>query len=141
MSDPNAVGEILRVQSVPWVIRKTIALATVTLTINHNSDKEGVEHIEVVNTLTGGIPGNTELSVMDWADRPHEDYVFGKILGKSKRVDSLETIEDPFLKKDWGVSQGEEQDGVFLFYDEGVGSNHWTAEQVRPLYTIWEFMP
>jgi hypothetical protein len=102
----------------------------VTLSIKHNSDESGVERIEVVNTLTGGIPGNTELSIMDWKDSSHEDHVFGKILGKSKRVDSPGTIEDPYLKEGWG----EKEDGVFFFYDESAVENRlWTAEQVRPL--------
>lgn len=131
LSDPNAIGDILRVQSVSWVLRKAIALATVTLTIRHSFDEAGVEQIEVVNTLTGGIPGNTELSVLDWANRPHEDYVFGKVLGKSKRVDSPKTIEDPFLREDWHVSRDEKEGGVFLFRDESaVESRRWTAEQV-----------
>lgn len=107
-----------------------------TLSIKHNSDELGVERVEVVNTLTGGIPGNTELSVLDWTSRPHEDHVFGKVLGKSKRVDSPDAIEDSFLKEDWDTS-----DGVLLFYDESVGeSRRWTAEQVRQLCTALEFL-
>ena len=102
-----------------------------TLSIKHDSDEQGVEQIEVVNTLTGGIPGNTELSVLDWTSRLHEDYVFGKVLGKSKRVGSPDAIEDPFLKEGWDASQEEKEDGVLLMYDESVGeSKRWTAEQV-----------
>ena len=92
-----------------------------------------------MNTLTGGIPGNTELSVLDWTDRSHEDYVFGKVLGKSRRVDLPKAIEDPYLKEGWGAHQGGKEDGVLLFYDESVVENrHWTAEQVRPLCTTWK---
>ena len=128
------VEDILRVQSVPWVLRKAITLATVTLSIKHHSDESGVERIEVVNTLTGGIPGTTELNVLDWTNRPHEDYVFGKILGKSKRVELPNAVEDPLLKEGWSVSQGEKEDGVLLFYDESVEKRRrWTAEQVRRL--------
>lgn len=139
LSDPNAVEEILRLQGVSWVLRKAITLATVTLLIKHYSDKRGVERIEITNTLTGGIPGTTELSVLDWTDLPHEDYVFGKVLGRSKRVDSLNVIEDPFLKEGWDVSQAKREDGVILFYAESVGgSKSWTAEEVRWLCTILE---
>ncbi|KAF9648227.1 hypothetical protein BDM02DRAFT_3144633, partial [Thelephora ganbajun] len=131
LSDPNVIEDILRVQGVSWALRKAITLATVTLSIKHHTDDLGVEHIEVVNTLTGGIPGNTELSVMDWTDRAHEDYVFGKVLGRSKRVDSLETIEDSFLKESWDVSRGGKEDGVFLLYDESAEEGRpWNAEQV-----------
>ena len=114
------IEDILRVQSVSWILRKAITLATVTLSVNHHSDKWGVERIEVVNTLTGGIPGNTELSVLDWTDRSHEDHVFGKVLGRCKRVDSPGTVEDSFLKEGWDVSQGETEGGVILMYDESV---------------------
>lgn len=131
------IEDILRIQGVPWVLRKAITLATVTLSIKHHSDKWGLERIEVVNTLTGGIPGNTELSVLDWTDRSHEDHVFGKVLGRAKRVDLADTVEDPYLKEGWSVSQGETEGGVLLFYDESVVENRrWTAEQVRQLYTI-----
>jgi hypothetical protein len=107
----------------------------VTLSIKHHSDKRGVEQMEIVNILTGGIPGTTELSVFDWTNRPHEDYVFGKMLGKSKRVDLPNTIEDAFLKEGWDMSEGAKEDGVLLFYDESVGENRrWTAEQVRRVY-------
>ena len=128
------VEDVLRVQNVSWVLRKAIALATVTLTIKHQPDDDGVERIEVVNTLTGGIPGTTELSVLDWTNRSHEDHVFGKILGKSKRVDFPDGIEDPLMKEGWNVSQGEKEDGVLFFYDESVGGNRrWTVQQVRRL--------
>ena len=100
-----------------------------------------------MNTLTGGIPGNTELSVLDWTNRLHEDYVFGKVLGKAKRVDSPNAIEDSFLKEGWDTPQREKEDGVFLLYDESVGaSRRWAAEQVRrlcialkPLHRLFTF--
>jgi len=131
LSDPNVVEDILRVQNVSWVLRKAISLATVTLTVKHNPDNRGVERIEVVNTLTGGIPGTTELSVLDWTNSLHEDYVFGKVLGRSKRVDFPDGIEDPLLKEGWNASRGEKEDGVLYFYDENVGGSvHWTAEQL-----------
>ena len=108
-----------------------------TLSVKHHLDERGVETIEVVNTLTGGIPGTTELSVLDWTNRSHEDSVFGKVLGKSKRVDLPKSIEDPYLKEGWDVCQDSKEDGVLLFYDESVVENRrWTAEQVRrPLCT------
>lgn len=106
-----------------------------TLTIKHHPGDGGVEQIEVVNNLSGGIPGTTELSVLDWSNRSHEDHVFGKVVGKSKRMDIPDEIEDAFLKEGWEVSEGEKEDGVFYFYDESVGAGRrWTAEQVRRLF-------
>ena len=95
--------------------------------------------MEVVNTLNGGLPGNTELIVLDWTNRSYEDYVFGKVLGKAKRVDLSRMIEDAYLKEGWDAHQSGEEDGVLLFYDESVVENrHWIAEQVRPLCKTWK---
>ena len=117
-----------------WFLRKAIGLATITLSITHKPDELGVERVEVVNSLTGGIT-TTELSVLDWTSRLHEDHFFGEVLGKSKRVDSPNTIEDSFLKEDWDTS-----DGVLLFYDESVReSKRWTSEQVRECALLWNF--
>ena len=108
-----------------------------TLTIKHNPDDRGVEQIEVVNTIPG-IPGTTELSVLDWENRSHEDHLFGKILGKAKRVDIPDEIEDAYLKEGWDISDGEKEDGVLFFYDESVGGGkRWTAEQVRRLFELF----
>jgi hypothetical protein len=56
-----------------------IGLATVTLHVNHYKDDSGVEHIDIKQTLTGGIEGTQEDRILDWATRSHEDKLFGPV--------------------------------------------------------------
>lgn len=41
-------------------------MATITLHVKHYKDSEGVEHIDIDQTLTGGIKGTTENRVLNW---------------------------------------------------------------------------
>lgn len=61
---------MLTLQGVGWFTRKAIQLATVTLDINQYRDDNGVEHIDIEQTATGGIKGTTENRTLDWT------YVF-----------------------------------------------------------------
>ena len=137
MSDPNAVEEILQLQGIPWLLRKAILIATVKLAIKHGLNEEGVEKTEVASTLTGGISTSVEINMLDWTLRPFDGSVFGKGIGKAKRVDSPGTIEDSYLKEGWYVPQGGSEEGVLLFCDESVGDNkRWTIDQVHSMFII-----
>lgn len=54
-------------QGISWFTRKAIALANLMLDIKQYRDDDGVEHIDIVQTLTGGIKGTTENRTLDWA--------------------------------------------------------------------------
>jgi hypothetical protein len=59
--------KILALQGVSWVTRRIlIAIATITLDIKHYKDDEGVEHIDIEQTLTGGITASPEYRTLDW---------------------------------------------------------------------------
>lgn len=60
-----------------WFKRQAIALATITLDVKHTKDDAGVEHINIDQTLTGGIPGTSENRILDWEERHKEDGIFG----------------------------------------------------------------
>lgn len=53
-------------QGIGWFTRKAIGLATITLDVKQYRDDEGVEHIDIVQTATGGIKGTTENRTLDW---------------------------------------------------------------------------
>jgi hypothetical protein len=91
---------MLELQGVSWITRKAISLATISLGIRHFKDDDGVEHISINQTLSGGIKGTTESRVLNWTFRPHEDYIFGAVRGRSRRI-KVEDIEVPYLQKDW----------------------------------------
>ncbi|PFH54798.1 hypothetical protein AMATHDRAFT_331 [Amanita thiersii Skay4041] len=92
--------EILRLQGVGWIKRTAIRYGTLTLAIKHYKDEDTFEHIDIDQTLTGGIPGTTELRTLSWKERPHEDHLFGAVIGKSRRC-KADVLDDEFLTTGW----------------------------------------
>jgi hypothetical protein len=129
--------EILRLQGVPWWKRRTIGLATVTLWVKHYKDDADVEHIDIEQTLSGGIPGTVEIRVLNWKERPGEDHVFGPYTGKSRRVnvDSEELV--PFLKKDWTEDTVKHRlVQSYVQSDTPKSGTTWTANQTWGIQVI-----
>jgi hypothetical protein len=123
--------EILRLQGVGWLKRRAIALATITLYVKHYKDESGVEHIDIDQKLTGGITGSSEIRILDWTSREHDDSIYGPLVGKSRRV-KLDEIENEYLKKGW--LQDTEQHGAINAYaqsDTPKSGTSWTADQVQ----------
>src|ERR1700722_12640756 len=56
------------------------------LDIWYYRDDNVVEHIDINQTLTGGISGMSERRILDWTVRLHEDHIFGTVLGKSRCI-------------------------------------------------------
>jgi hypothetical protein len=127
--------EILRLQGVSWFARRAIALSTITLYVRHYKGDDGVEHIDIDQTLTG-IPGTSENRTLDWTFREHDDYLFGPVLGKTRRA-NVDEIENEFLREGWLPDTV--RDGVIHSYvksDTPKSNTSWIAEQVcRPLPT------
>ncbi|WEW57671.1 hypothetical protein PRK78_003138 [Emydomyces testavorans] len=73
-------------QGISWLVRKTIGLATVTLHVKQYTDDAGNVHIDIAQTLTGGIPGTNEERILTWEKRDHTDHVFGNVVGQSRYV-------------------------------------------------------
>jgi len=96
----DSTDTILQLQGVSWFKRKAIQMGTLTLVIKHYKDDAGIEHIDIDQTLTGGIPGTREERILTWKERHSEDHLFGAVVGKSRRV-SVDELEDEFLKKNW----------------------------------------
>ncbi|RPA91392.1 hypothetical protein L873DRAFT_1819589 [Choiromyces venosus 120613-1] len=119
------LDEVLKEQGVSWLIRKAISIATITLDIKHYTE-EGVEHIDIEQSATGGIKGTTENRTLDWKERPHEDYLFGKLTGQSRRI-KLEEVTDEFLKAGWLEGEAKEDGLVESFV---VSVNGWSAHQI-----------
>ncbi|KAJ7076569.1 hypothetical protein B0H15DRAFT_593587 [Mycena belliarum] len=120
---------ILMLQGVGWLKRKAISIGTVTLAVKHYKDADGVEHVDIDQTITGGIPGTREERTLDWTERPHEDSLFGAVAGKSRRVQVSE-LEEEFLKKDWTADTLEH--GViqsYVYSDTPKSGTTWIANQ------------
>jgi hypothetical protein len=108
LSDPTE--PVLALQGVGWLKRKAISLATITLSIKQYK-VDGTEHIDIAQTLTGGIKGTDEQRVLDWMPRAHEDHIFGSVVGRSR----------------WLDDKGAEWDALDAFFKEG-----WLDERVGP---------
>ncbi|EDN10255.1 predicted protein [Histoplasma mississippiense (nom. inval.)] len=80
-NDPDA---IFKLQGMSWLTRKAIGLATVTLKISQKTTDAGVVELTIDQVLTGGVRGTSELRVLDWSERPHQDHIFGSLTGQSR---------------------------------------------------------
>ncbi|KAM6498951.1 hypothetical protein JOM56_006899 [Amanita muscaria] len=96
----DSVDEILQEQGIGYVLRTAIWYATVYLDIKHYKDDDGVEHIDIAQSFTGGIAGTTERRILYWKFRETEDYIFGPVVGRTRRA-KAEEIEEEFLTKGW----------------------------------------
>jgi hypothetical protein len=129
----NAPDQILTLQGVGWFKRKAISSGTVTLYIKHYKQDDGVECIDIDQTLTGGISGTREERVLDWEERAKEDHLFGAIVGKSRRL-KAEEIENDFLRTGWTEETLEH--GLvesYVISDTAKSRTSWIGQQVRVL--------
>jgi hypothetical protein len=81
------------------MLRKAIGLATVTLDVSEYTEpdpttSEPITHIDIVQTLSGGLAGNTEKRVLNWAEGEHEDYIFGKVIGRTRLIRGSTAADD-----------------------------------------------
>jgi hypothetical protein len=87
-------------QGVTWATRKIISHATITLQIKHYKDDHGIEHIDIAQTLTGGVAASPESRTLDWTPRKVDNSLFGATVSKSRRI-SVAEIADGYLKDGW----------------------------------------
>lgn len=128
---------MLELQGVPWLKRKIILLATVTLSVKEYVDDKKIWHIDLEQTATGGIQGTTELRTLDWSENTHEDHIFGTLKSRNRWVADLKSGESggggplhPFLTEGWlDEKVGPNREG---FVQNWVVNEErgWTAEQI-----------
>ncbi|KAI3615589.1 lccl domain-containing protein [Moniliophthora roreri] len=97
----DSPDEVLAAQGFGWLKRKAIGLAYVTLSVKNYKDANGVEHLDVGQALTGGIPANSEERALDWEEKRYNDVHFGHVIDKAKRVTDLNELDDDHLKQGW----------------------------------------
>ncbi|KAG9314246.1 hypothetical protein JVU11DRAFT_5033 [Chiua virens] len=96
----DSFDEILQLQGVSWLTRRAISLFNVVLVIKHTTDEAGLEQIDIDNKVSGGVNASSEDRTLDWVERDEDDNIFGRVIGKARRI-PVEEITDEFLKKDW----------------------------------------
>jgi len=120
---------ILELQNVSWAKRNLIYYSTITLYAKHYKDDDGVEHVDIDQTLSG-IPASSENRTLDWTVREKEDPTFGHVVSQTRRI-KVEEVEDDFLKRNWlpdthehGVVQS------LVESDTPKSKLTWKAEQI-----------
>jgi len=125
------VSEILRLQGIGLLTRTAIGMGTAYLTIEHTTDENtGIETIEITQKFSGNIPGSDDVRILDWTETTRDDYIFGPVIVKAKRV-QLKDVHNEYLTGKW--CSDTERDGVIYSLLEGdtsKGAKKWSVEQV-----------
>lgn len=97
----DSTDPLLALQGVGWLTRKAIGLATVTQTLKQysapspeNPSGPALPHIDIAQTATGGIKGTSEERTLDWTYRPHSDWLFGPLRGRSRMTTLAALLEE-----------------------------------------------
>ncbi|KAE8140880.1 hypothetical protein BDV38DRAFT_279857 [Aspergillus pseudotamarii] len=82
---------ILKLQGIPWLLRKALAVVTVHINIttyetNESETGKPITNIDCNQTTSGRLAGTTEKRRLTWENKEHEDYFFGKVQGRSEFV-------------------------------------------------------
>jgi hypothetical protein len=133
---------VLALQGIGWLTRRAIAWATITLHTKQyvssgGDEDDGVTHIDIEQTATGGIQGTTEQRTLDWRERAHEDHLFGALKARSRWTDVADDgvwgALDPFLVDGWLEGEGERGGPAGERHVQSWAVNEergWTAEQI-----------
>ncbi|RKF61509.1 hypothetical protein OnM2_041055 [Erysiphe neolycopersici] len=140
-SDP-----VLKTQSVSYIKRTAIGIATITLSVTQTVNNSGITEIIIEQTATGGISGTKEIRYLDWELKEHNDHVFGDIKGRTRWI-NIDAVKEPlsgedyqdtpedvkFLTEGWiedesenGGPNGERHIDSFVRNED----NKWTARQI-----------
>lgn len=74
-----------------------------------NKESGPTTHIDIEQVATAGMKGTTEKRALDWTYRPHSDWLFGELQGRSR----FNTI-DGILKEGKEKGAKEEEDAKHL---------------------------
>lgn len=126
------MGPSLELQGMPWIIRKAVSFATITGKLSQTKDADDVTCIQIAQTATGGIKGETEIHKLDGKDYPHSSGVFGTQVVKTgwvnlKSEDSKDL--EGWLREGWFEGDDNASPGNIhvSVKHEKAG---WTAQQV-----------
>ncbi|KAK5102234.1 hypothetical protein LTR70_004537 [Exophiala xenobiotica] len=138
-------NNLLALQGISWLTRKAIALATVVLTIKEYTDDKGAVHIDITSNASG-LSSTQEDRILDWADRPHKDKIFGNVAGRTRMIDlstgtfepcvsyseaELQFLQAKYLKDGKTPSKFEDNKELVQSYVKNQDSGYgWTAEQL-----------
>ncbi|KAG2350196.1 hypothetical protein BDR05DRAFT_4129 [Suillus weaverae] len=103
------IDETLKLQGVSYLKRTAIANFTLTLEPTHFTDDDGVEHIDVKQTLSGGFKAPVDSLLLNGEESSKNDDLFGHLIAKSQRS-KVDDLDIDFLKEGW--SEDTLEDGL-----------------------------
>ncbi|KAJ5550034.1 hypothetical protein N7461_004732 [Penicillium sp. DV-2018c] len=129
---------ILKLQKIPWLLRKAFALGTIYINISQyktpdpeqpdpdpkseRTQPKYLTHVNFTQTSTGRLAGTTENRILDWKIAEHEDYVFGSVHAQAEYVFGVRDA-DGKIRPDGVV------EGVPVPTWEGEGDNGCSSEE------------
>ncbi|KAK2865417.1 hypothetical protein FQN49_003595 [Arthroderma sp. PD_2] len=131
----DSTDPTLQLQGISWFTRKAIGLATITLHVKQYTENE-VVHIDIAQTLTGGISGTTEKRELGWNTKEHTDHIFGSVKGQTRFIgskkDGSKTV--PAIEIQTKVGKEEEDAAVAKFFNgdvlaDGSASDGWAVDE------------
>lgn len=94
-------------------------------------DSDGTAHIEISQTITGGLKGDHEKRVIDGKTYPRDTHMLGTFHERCRWI-NLEDVEEPWLTEGWVYTSDELGSG-------GPGPNGEMHIEVRATNSKGEF--
>ena len=87
-----------------------VFIVTLRESVKQHIDKEGITHIDIDLSITGGFKGGQENRIIDGKKHAIETEMFGTIYEQARWA-NLDGIEDPWLKEGWVYTADELKNG------------------------------
>ncbi|OQE15880.1 hypothetical protein PENSTE_c026G03300 [Penicillium steckii] len=126
------INELLRLQDVPWLLRRGIMMSRIALHTFQQVDSSGVTTITIHNMASGGIKGTTETRVVDGDSREHTDYIWGHVKGLCRFMPTGDTTTDDKLSGDWSE---ETREGECIVDETSAVDGSWSSVMIK----VWGF--
>jgi len=135
----DAFDPVLALQGIGWLTRKALGAATVTQHLKQGVAEDGTStQIDIDQLVTGGLKGSSENRTLDWQYRPHSDWLFGDLQGRTRYSTLAKVTEEntgkgvseedaKYLVEGW-LKETEEGEVVESFVDND--GNKWTGWQI-----------
>lgn len=151
-----------------WITRTAIGVATITLHVKQYKEADAT-HIDISQTITGGISGTTEKRTLTWDVSDHTDHIFGHVNGQTRFFGAAEVAgkKRPALEMQTKIGKdsddelalrflrgeiladGSEVEGFLVDGENGESfvqswvrsvDNGWTAEQVCGHHLVYSIL-
>ncbi|KAL4916211.1 hypothetical protein BDW62DRAFT_202888 [Aspergillus aurantiobrunneus] len=121
---------ILKLQKIPWLLRKAIDASPIHLHITQYTRADPKTHeprtpLDLVQRTSAGLGVIVDNRVLDWEERMHENYVFGRVITRAMFIAGEEEGRPDVRVCVDGGGRDQEEVARFLrgeVYADGVGT-------------------